>query len=85
MSLAWTLIIGFIVGLIAKTLTTGRDLLGFMITSVLGMTGAFVAHYFGQTMGWYADGSPAGFVASVVGAIFILGLYGLATEPRSVT
>jgi uncharacterized membrane protein YeaQ/YmgE (transglycosylase-associated protein family) len=67
-----TIVIGFIVGLIAKFLTPGRDAMGFILTTVVGIGGAFLATWVGQTMGWYQHGETAGFIAAVVGAIAIL-------------
>jgi len=75
MELLWTLLIGLVVGIIAKFLMPGRDPGGFIITAILGVAGAFVAHAVGRAMGWYAQGEPAGFIASVVGAIILLALY----------
>lgn len=75
MSLIWTLIIGLVVGLVAKLLMPGRDPGGFIITALLGIAGAFVAHYIGRAAGWYTETEPAGFIASVVGAIILLAIY----------
>ncbi|MGD9946838.1 MAG: GlsB/YeaQ/YmgE family stress response membrane protein [Reyranellaceae bacterium] len=72
--MGWILIIviGFIVGLIAKFLTPGRDVGGFIITTLVGIGGSVLASWAGQTMGWYAPGQPAGFIAAVIGAIVLL-------------
>lgn len=72
--MGWILIIviGFIVGLIAKFLTPGRDVGGFVVTTLVGIGGSVLASWAGQTMGWYAPGQPAGFIAAVVGAIVLL-------------
>jgi len=78
MEILVTVIIGFIVGLVAKLLMPGRDPGGFIITTLLGIAGAFVARYLGVAMGWYTENEPAGFIASVIGAILLLGLYRLA-------
>ncbi|MEO7166812.1 MAG: GlsB/YeaQ/YmgE family stress response membrane protein [Spartobacteria bacterium] len=77
MSIIWTLIIGLIVGVIAKLLMPGKDPGGFIITILLGIAGAFLAGFLGRAMHWYAEGEPAGFIASVVGAIILLILYRL--------
>jgi uncharacterized membrane protein YeaQ/YmgE (transglycosylase-associated protein family) len=77
MHLLWTIVLGFVVGLIAKLLMPGRDPGGFIITILLGIAGAFVAMYIGQHLGWYREGQPAGFVGSVLGAILILIIYRL--------
>ena len=78
-----TILIGFIVGLIAKALMPGKDPGGFIITTLLGIAGAFVARYLGQAMGWYSETDAAGFVASVLGAILLLFLYRLTFGRRS--
>ena len=70
-----TIIIGFVIGLIARFLTPGKDVQGFLMTTILGVAGAFAASYFGQTMGWYMFGEPAGFLASVIGAVALLCVY----------
>ena len=69
------ILIGLIVGIVAKLLMPGRDPGGFIITTLLGIAGAFVAKYIGQALGWYGQGEPAGFLASVFGAILLLILY----------
>lgn len=69
------IIIGFIVGIIAKLLMPGRDPGGFIITTLLGIAGAIVAYYIGRAVGWYQEGDSAGFIASVIGAIILLALY----------
>ena len=72
MHYVWMAIIGFIVGLIARAILPGTQSLGIILTAVLGIAGAFLAGFAGQAMGWYAPGQPAGFIASVVGAIVLL-------------
>jgi len=79
MTLLWTLIIGLLVGMVAKLLMPGRDPGGFIITSLLGIAGAFVAAMLGRAAGWYAEGEPASFLASVLGAVLLLILYRLFT------
>ena len=81
LSLLGTLIVGFIVGLIARALKPGDDKLGIVMTALLGVAGAFVANYTGTTLGWYREGEAAGWIASVVGAIVLLALYGLVKGP----
>jgi uncharacterized membrane protein YeaQ/YmgE (transglycosylase-associated protein family) len=78
MSILWTIIIGFIVGVIAKFLMPGNKFepRGFILTTILGIVGAFVATYLGQAIGWYNAGESAGFVGGVVGAIIVLAIYG---------
>jgi uncharacterized membrane protein YeaQ/YmgE (transglycosylase-associated protein family) len=70
-----TLIIGLIIGAVAKLLMPGRDPGGCLITILLGIAGALVAGYLGRAVGWYEPGEPAGFIASVIGAMLILLLY----------
>jgi Predicted membrane protein len=84
MSIIWAIIIGFIVGLIAKFLMPGRDPGGFIITAVLGIIGALVATFLGQAMGLYAAGQSAGFIASVIGAMVVLFVYHLIRGRRTV-
>ena len=72
-----TIVIGLIVGGIAKLLMPGKDPGGCIITILLGIAGAFVAGYLGQVIGWYQAGQPAGFIASVIGAMLLLLLYRL--------
>ena len=83
MSIIWTLIIGLFVGLVAKFLMRGRDPGGFVLTALLGIAGAFVAHMIGRAFGWYADGQPAGFFAAVIGAILLLVVYRMATGRKA--
>lgn len=84
MSIIWAIIIGFIVGLVAKFLMPGRDPGGFIITAVLGIIGALVATFLGQAMGLYAAGQSAGFIASVIGAMIVLFVYHLIRGRRTV-
>lgn len=72
MSWLWIILIGFLVGLVAKFLTPGRDVGGFIITTLVGIGGAVLATWVGQTMGWYAPGQAAGFIGAVIGAIVLL-------------
>ena len=72
MHLIWTVIIGFIIGAVAKFVMPGKDPGGFIITTLLGIAGAFVANWIGGAMGFYQPGDAAGFIASVLGAILLL-------------
>lgn len=72
MSIVFTIAIGFIVGLIARFVLPGKDPLGIIMTTVVGVVGAIGASFGGQTLGLYAQGQPAGFLASVVGAVILL-------------
>ncbi|MBA2623125.1 MAG: GlsB/YeaQ/YmgE family stress response membrane protein [Chthoniobacterales bacterium] len=74
-ALLWTLIIGAVIGVVAKFLMPGRDPGGCIITILLGIAGAFLAGFLGQAMGWYRQGQPAGFIFSVVGAMVLLLIY----------
>ena len=75
MGLLYTLLIGLVIGAVAKFLMPGRDPGGCIITILLGIAGSFVASYLGQAMGWYAPGQPAGFIFSVIGAMILLLIY----------
>jgi uncharacterized membrane protein YeaQ/YmgE (transglycosylase-associated protein family) len=77
MSLIWTLIIGLLVGMVAKLVMPGRDPGGFIITTLLGVAGAFVASMVGRAAGWYTEGEPASFLAAVLGAFLLLVIYRL--------
>jgi len=74
-SLIGTLIVGLIVGLIARAIKPGDDSLGWIMTILLGIAGAFLASYIGVAMGWYQQGDAAGWIASVLGAIVLLVIY----------
>ena len=75
MTILWTLIIGLVVGAIAKLLMPGKDPGGFIITILLGIAGAFLAGFIGRALHWYREGEPAGFIASIIGAIILLIIY----------
>jgi uncharacterized membrane protein YeaQ/YmgE (transglycosylase-associated protein family) len=72
MGLLWTVIIGFLVGLIARAVMPGKQIMGIIMTALLGIGGSLLAGYAGQLLGYYTLGEPVGFVASVVGALVIL-------------
>ena len=82
MSIIWAIVIGFIVGLVAKLIMPGRDPGGFIVTALLGIVGAVVATFLGQAMGFYGPGEQAGFIASVIGAIVVLFIYGMVVGRR---
>jgi uncharacterized membrane protein YeaQ/YmgE (transglycosylase-associated protein family) len=82
-ALIWTLVIGLLIGAVAKLLMPGRDPGGCIITMLIGIAGSFVASYLGQALHWYEQGQPAGFVASVIGAMLLLLLYRLIAPRRS--
>ena len=78
MGILWTIIIGFVVGVIAKFIMPGaNEPRGFILTTILGIVGAFVATYLGQAVGWYGAGESAGFIGTIVGAVILLFAYGL--------
>ena len=78
MSIIWTIIIGFVAGLFARMLHPGNkwEPSGFILTTLLGIAGAFAATYLGQAVGWYKAGEQAGFIGAIVGAIIILVIWG---------
>lgn len=80
MHLIWTIVIGFVVGLLARFLMPGDDKMGIIMTAVLGIAGSLVATYAGQFLGWYTVGQGAGFIASLVGAIVLLLIYHLVRK-----
>ena len=83
MSIIWTIIIGFLAGVIAKFIMPGdNEPSGFIMTTILGIVGAFVASYLGQALGWYKPGEGAGFIGAVGGAIIVLLIYGFFAGKR---
>jgi len=83
MGIVWTIIIGFIAGVIAKFIMPGdNEPKGFILTTILGVVGAFVSTYLGQAVGWYKAGEGAGFIGAIVGAVILLFLYGLIVGRR---
>jgi uncharacterized membrane protein YeaQ/YmgE (transglycosylase-associated protein family) len=75
MHIIWTIIIGFVAGLVAKFIIPGKDPGGFIVTTLIGIAGALLATFIGQAIGWYEAGRSAGFIGAVVGAIILLLLY----------
>jgi uncharacterized membrane protein YeaQ/YmgE (transglycosylase-associated protein family) len=84
LGIIWSIIIGFIAGIVAKFLMPGRDPGGFIITTLLGIVGAVVATYLGQAVGWYRAGEGAGFIGAVVGAVILLAIYRAVAGRRAV-
>jgi uncharacterized membrane protein YeaQ/YmgE (transglycosylase-associated protein family) len=83
MSIIWTIIIGFLAGVIAKFIMPGdNEPSGFIMTTILGIVGAIVASYLGQALDWYKPGEGAGLVGAVVGAIIVLLIYGFFAGKR---
>ncbi|MBP6019133.1 MAG: GlsB/YeaQ/YmgE family stress response membrane protein [Burkholderiaceae bacterium] len=76
------IIVGFIVGLIARAIMPGDQKLGFILTVLLGIVGSLVAGYLGNATGWYVAGEGAGWIGSIVGAIVVLFIYGLVARKR---
>jgi uncharacterized membrane protein YeaQ/YmgE (transglycosylase-associated protein family) len=81
-AILWTLVVGLVVGAIAKLLMPGKDPGGCIITILLGIAGAFVAGYLGRVLGWYEPGQPAGFIASIIGAMILLLIYRMVAGKR---
>jgi uncharacterized membrane protein YeaQ/YmgE (transglycosylase-associated protein family) len=77
MSIIWTILIGFVAGLVARAIKPGDDSAGFIVTTLIGIAGSLIATYAGHAMGWYTAGQGAGFIASVVGAIVLLFIFSL--------
>jgi uncharacterized membrane protein YeaQ/YmgE (transglycosylase-associated protein family) len=82
MSVIGAIIIGLIVGFIAKLITPGPKPRGFILTAVLGIVGAVVAQFLGQAIGWYQPGEPAGFLGAIIGAVIILLIWRQLARPR---
>jgi uncharacterized membrane protein YeaQ/YmgE (transglycosylase-associated protein family) len=86
MGVIWTIIIGFIAGVIAKLIMPGKnEPSGFILTTLLGIVGAFLATYLGQAIGWYRAGEGAGLIGAIVGAIIVLAIWGLIAGRRERT
>ena len=86
MGIIWTIIIGFIAGVIAKFLMPGPDEpSGFILTTILGIVGAFLATFLGQAVGWYRAGEGAGLIGAVVGAVIVLAIWGAIARRRTST
>jgi uncharacterized membrane protein YeaQ/YmgE (transglycosylase-associated protein family) len=80
----WTIIIGFIAGVIAKFITPGKnEPAGFILTTILGIVGALVATFLGQALGWYRPGEGAGLIGAIVGAVIILLIWGAVMGRRT--
>ena len=86
MGILWTIIIGFVAGVLAKLITPGdNEPSGFILTTLLGIVGAFVATYLGQALGWYHAGEGAGLIGATVGAIIVLLVWGAVAGRRTTT
>jgi len=85
MSILWTILIGFIAGVLAKLITPGsNEPQGLILTTILGIVGAFIATYLGQALGWYRADEGAGLIGATVGAVIVLLVWAAVTRPRSV-
>jgi uncharacterized membrane protein YeaQ/YmgE (transglycosylase-associated protein family) len=83
MSIIWTIVIGFLAGIVAKFIMPGdNEPSGFIMTTILGIVGSIVASYLGAALGWYKAGEGAGFIGAVVGAIILLLIYGFVAGKR---
>lgn len=83
MSIIWTIIIGFVAGVIAKFVTPGpNEPSGFILTTLLGIAGAFLATYLGQALGWYGPDDGAGLIGAIVGAVIVLIIWGMIAGRR---
>lgn len=84
MGIVWTILIGFVAGVIAKFVVPGtNEPSGFILTTILGVVGAFVASFLGQALGWYSPGEGAGLIGAVVGAIIVLVVWGMFARRRA--
>jgi uncharacterized membrane protein YeaQ/YmgE (transglycosylase-associated protein family) len=84
MGILWTIIIGFVAGVVAKFLMPGpNEPSGFILTTILGIVGAFVASYLGQALGWYGPGEGAGLIGAVVGAVVVLAVWSMIAKNRA--
>jgi uncharacterized membrane protein YeaQ/YmgE (transglycosylase-associated protein family) len=86
MGIIWTIIIGFVAGVIAKFIMPGpNEPSGFILTTILGIVGAFVATFLGQALGWYGPNEGAGFIGAIVGAIVVLAIWAAISRQRTTT
>ena len=84
MGIVWTIIIGFVAGIVAKFVMPGsNEPSGFVLTTILGIIGAFLATFLGQALGWYAPGEGAGLIGAIVGAVLVLAIWGMISRNRA--
>jgi uncharacterized membrane protein YeaQ/YmgE (transglycosylase-associated protein family) len=84
MSIIWTIVIGFIAGIVAKLIMPGKnEPSGFILTTILGVVGAFVATFLGQALGWYSAGEGAGLIGAIVGAVIVLAIWSFISNRRT--
>ena len=84
MGILWTIVLGFVIGVVAKLLHPGKDNMGFIATILLGIAGSFLAGVIGQFLGWYRAGEGAGFIGAIVGAVIVLAVWGFLARRRGV-
>ena len=85
MGIIWTIVIGFIAGVIAKFIMPGdNEPSGFIMTTILGIAGALLATFIGHSLGWYAANEGAGLIGAIVGAVLVLAIYGMVAGRRRV-
>ena len=85
MGILWTIIIGFVAGVVAKFLMPGpNEPSGFILTTILGIVGAFVASYLGRALGWYGPGEGAGLIGAVIGAVVVLAVWSMVAKNRAI-
>ena len=82
MGIIGTILIGFVVGLLARFLKPGRDAMGFILTTLLGIAGAFLGTFVGRTLGLYQGDETAGFIMSLIGAILLLAIWGVFSRGK---
>jgi uncharacterized membrane protein YeaQ/YmgE (transglycosylase-associated protein family) len=86
MGILWIILIGFVAGLIARVLSPGpNNPTGFILTTVLGIVGAFLATFIGQAVGWYNSGQGAGFIAATIGAVLVLFIWNRLVAMRAIS
>ena len=84
MHILWMLIIGVVIGALAKLIMPGKDPGGILITMLIGVAGALIAGFLGRSLGWYHEGESAGFIASIIGALILLGGYRMIAGRRAI-
>ncbi len=84
MIVLYTIMIGFVIGLIARAIKPGDDRMGLMLTTLFGVGGALIAKYVGLAMGWYGENDPLGFIAALIGAIILLTIYSLVRPKKKI-
>ena len=84
MTILWIILVGFVAGVVARLLTRGPNRpSGFIVTTLLGIAGAFVATFIGQTIGWYRPDQGAGFIGAIVGAVLVLFIWNRFSAARA--